>query len=242
MSSATYPLRGGGKAASSAGTGRSPLVWLWVLAGLALVCLLVAWLLGWVRFSTDPRVKEVLALQAEAQQKFAANGGPRTVEEATEAFAAMGRVREKIEALPEHLRPQVMEARGGMFRTAFRQRIDDYFKAPPTERRAVLDQQIDQEEMFRKAMQASGGPMGGFGGGPPGGGPPGGGPGAQGGPPPGGGPGGPGGPPGGDEARNRWMKGIIDSTSPEQRARFTEHRRAMEERRRERGLPTGWPR
>ena len=29
---------------------------------------------------------------------------------------------------------------------------------------------------------------------------------------------------------------------PEQRARFTEHRRAMEERRRERGLPTGWPR
>ncbi|MFM7042081.1 MAG: hypothetical protein ACKO35_07845, partial [Planctomycetaceae bacterium] len=157
MSSATYPVRGGGKASSSAGTGRSPLVWLWVLAGLSLVCFLVAWLLGWVRFSTDPRVKEVLALQAEAQQKFAANGGPRTVEEATEAFAAMGRVREKVEALPEHLRPQVMEARGGMFRTAFRQRIDDYFKAPPTERRAVLDQQIDQEEMFRKAMQASGG-------------------------------------------------------------------------------------
>ena len=55
-------------------------------------------------------------------------------------------------------------------------------------------------------------------------------------------PAGRGGPPGGDEARNRWMKGIIDSTSPEQRARFTEHRRAMEERRRERGLPTGWPR
>lgn len=237
MSSATYPSRGAGRQASGDGTRRSPLVWLWVVGGIVLVWILVAWFLGWVRFTTDPRVKEILALQAEAQQKFAANGGPRTVEEATEALAAMGRVREKIEALPEHLRPRVMEGRGGMSRTAFRQRIDDYFQAPPTERRAVLDRQIDQEEMFRKAMQAGGGAMGGFGGGPPSGGPP---PGA-----PPGGPGGPpggGGPPSGDDARNRWMKGIIDSTSPEQRARFTEHRRAIEERRRERGLPPGWPR
>lgn len=244
MSSASYAARGRGGPATGDAAGRSP--WAWVMATVAVVvlCFLVAWLLGWIRFTTDPRVKEVLALQAEAQQKFSANGGPQTLAEATEAFAAMGRVREKMEALPEHLRMQVMQDRGSMFRSGVRQRIDAYFEAAPADRKAVLDKQIDQEELFRKAMAAAGG----FRGGPPGGGPPGGGPGA-GGPPVGGPGGGPpgagrGGPPagGGDEGRNRWMKGIIDSTSPEQRARFTEHRRAIDERRRERGLEPGWPR
>lgn len=249
MSTATM-ARGRGRQAAAETSSRSAGFWAAVIGGLLLLVLafLVAWLFGWLRLTTDPRVKEVLALQADAQQKFTANGGPQTMAEATEAVAAMGRVREKMEALPEHLRVLVMANRGDSFRSSFRQRIDDYFQAPPTERKAVLDRQIDQEELFRKAMMQSGGGF--MGGGPrPGGGPPpgavaGGGP--PGGGPPGGGPpgGGRGGPPtgGGDEARNRWFKGIIDSTSPEQRARFTEHRRALEERRRERGLQPGWPR
>jgi hypothetical protein len=50
----------------------------------------------------------------------------------------------------------------------------------------------------------------------------------------------PGGPPqgGSEEDRNRWRKSMIDSTTPEQRARYVEYRRAMDERREQRGLPT----
>ncbi len=234
--------RGRSRAAAAETSSRSAGRWIGMIGGVLVLAVLIGWLLGWLRFTTDPRVTEVIALQAEARQKFAANGGPQTMAEATEAVAAMGRAREKMEALPEHLRVQVMRSGGSSFRSSFRQRIDDYFKAAPAERKAVLDRQIDQEELFRKAMMQAGGfagrgpgPGGGplpgavAAGGPPGGGQPGGG---RGGPPAG----------GGDEARNRWFKGIIDSTSPEQRARFTEHRRAMEERRRERGLEPGWPR
>ena len=35
---------------------------------------------------------------------------------------------------------------------------------------------------------------------------------------------------------------MIDRTSPEERARYAEYRRAMEERREKRGLPSGGPR
>ena len=54
--------------------------------------------------------------------------------------------------------------------------------------------------------------------------------------------GGGGGPPSGGspDDRNRWRKNMIDRTTPEQRARYSEYRRAMEERRTERGLPSGW--
>jgi hypothetical protein len=35
---------------------------------------------------------------------------------------------------------------------------------------------------------------------------------------------------------------MIDSTTPEQRSRYVEYRRAMDERREQRGLPSGWGR
>ncbi|NDC54513.1 MAG: hypothetical protein EBZ74_09555, partial [Planctomycetia bacterium] len=59
---------------------------------------------------------------------------------------------------------------------------------------------------------------------------------------PGGGP--PGGPPRGgtEEDRNRWRKQIIDTTTPEQRAQYVEYRRAMDQRRKELGLPAAGPR
>jgi len=234
MSTASFAARRSGRASTEEPRGFLGF-WAAVVAGLLAVAFLVAWLLGWVRFTTDPRVREVLALQAEAQQKFAANGGPQTVQEATEAFDAMGRVREKIEGLPPHLQAQVRTGQGDLFRSSFRQRIDDYFNATGADRQKVLDRQIDQEEMFRKAMAGRGGPPGGRGGppGPPGGGPREGQGGGRGGGPPQG---------GDQDARNRWFKGIIDGTTPEQRARFAEHRRAMDQRRKERGLEPGWPR
>lgn len=210
--------------------------WAAVLGGLALLAFLVAWLLGWIRFTTDPRVLEIRAMQEEARQKMTASGGPKTVAEATAAMASMGQIRDKIEALPPNLRQQVERSGGSMFREAFRARMDEYFTAPPQQRLAVLDRQIDQEEMMRKAFEAGRGAMAALGGG-------GGGSNAGGG---GGGNAASGGnatrgPRGSrtEEDRNKWRKSMIDRTTPEQRARYVEYRRAMEERREKRGLPAG---
>ena len=213
--------------------------WLAVLAGIAVLAVLVAWFLGWISFGTDPRVAEIRQMQEEARKQFAEGGGPRTVAEATAAVTAMNTIRAKVEALPPHLRPQVERQGGSVFRTAMRARIDSYFTAPPEKRKAELDRQIDQEEMMRKAFEAGRAVAGMFGGGQGGGGQSGSGqPGGQsgsgqagrggGGPPQG----------GSEEDRNRWRKSMIDSTTPEQRSRYVEYRRAMDERREQRGLPS----
>ena len=226
--------------------------WPLILLALALLAFLVAWLLGYVRLTTDPRIAEIQKLQAEAQQRFTANGGPQTLEEAKQAVAAMSQIREKIEALPETMRREAGRQGGNVFRNTMQTRINAYFSLPPDQRQAELDRQIKQEELFRKAWEASrpagggqGGPSGGVAanGGPGGGGPGGGGPGGAGGGPGGGGPGFGGGPPrsGSEEDRNRWRKNIIDNTSPEQRARYVEYRRAMEARRDQLGLPSRGP-
>lgn len=240
---ATATLRSSRLPPSSDEQASSPaLKWLAGVALLALLAFLIAWLGGWIRFTTDPRVAEIQKLQEEARQKFAANGGPQTLAEATEAVTAMATIRQKVEALPPHLKPQAERSGGSMFRSAMRQRIDAYFKLPPAQRQAELDRQIKQEEMMRKAFETAGRVAGFFGGGPPGGGPPGGGQG-------GGQAGGQGGPSGGgppqapsQDASNKWRKGIIDSTTPEQRARYVEYRRAMDQRRKELGMPSGGPR
>jgi hypothetical protein len=222
--------------------------WAAVAAGVALLAFLLAWLFGWIRFTTDPRVAEVIALQDAARAKYEATGGPQTFAEVTDAFTTMTTIRGKIEALPEHLRPQAERAGRDVFRSMFRQRIDAYFNAPIDQRQAVLDRQIDQEEMFRKAFEAgrsltAGAAGGGSGSGTSRGAAPGGGSGqgaaGQASRPS----------PGQTASRtsteddgNRWRKGIIDRTSPEQRARYVEYRRAVEARRSERGMSTGWSR
>jgi hypothetical protein len=230
MSTASFARR---DSSSGSAAGR----WAAILGGLALVVFLVAWLLGWIRFTTDPRVLEIRGMQEEARQKIMASGGPKTVAEATAAMASMGQIREKIEALPPSLRQQVERSGGSMFREAFRARMDEYFNAPPAQRLAVIDRQIDQEEMMRKAFEAGRSAMAAIGGG-----------GAAGG---GGGNAGGGGANGSDtgnsrsrgsrteEDRNKWRKSMIDRTTPEQRARYVEYRRAMEERREKRGMPAG---
>jgi hypothetical protein len=217
-------------------SGSSVGTWAAILGGLALLAFLVAWLLGWIRFTPDPRVLEIRAMQEEARQKMTASGGPKTVAEATAAMASMGQIRDKIEALPPNLRQQVERSGGSMFREAFRARMNEYFTAAPQQRLAVLDRQIDQEEMMQKAFDAGRGVMAAVGGGGSGGNAAAGGSGAAGG--------------GGDANRgrrgsrtqedgNKWRKSMIDRTTPEQRARYGEYRRAMEERREKRGLPAG---
>ena len=222
------------KAEGSSGTA---LRWGGILVALALLAFLFAWFMGWIRFTTDPRVVEIRKMQEEARLKFVATGGPNTLVEATEAVVAMTQIRQKVESLPENLRPQVERSGGSMFRTAMRARIDGYFALPPEKRQAELDRQIKQEEMMRKAFETAGAVAGAFGGG-------GGGgssnsaangstaPQQTGGSPRG----------GTEESRNNWRKQMIDRTTPEQRARYVEYRRAMEKRREQLGMPSGGPR
>ena len=217
------------------GSSGALLRWGGILVALALLAFLFAWFMGWIRFTTDPRVVEIRKLQEEARQKFVATGGPNTLVEATEAVVAMTQIRQKVESLPKDLRPQVERSGGSMFRTAMRARIDGYFALPPEKRQAELDRQIKQEERMRKAFETAGAVAGAFGGR---GGPNGAASGGTAGNQPGGGP-----PRGGtEESRNNWRKQMIDSTTPEQRARYVEYRRAMEQRREQLGIPSGGPR
>jgi hypothetical protein len=218
------------------GSGAGPVVWAIGAAMLLLLAAILAWWLGWLSFGTDPRVVEIQQLQEEAQKQFTANGGPSTVTAAMAAVTSMNTIRAKVEALPPHLREQVERRGAGMFQSAMRARIDEYYQAPPAQRQAILDRQIDQEEAMSKAFEAARSVAGAFGGG-----------GTTSGssaPASGGGTGG-GGPPrrsGNEDDRNRRIKSIIDRTTPEQRAQWVEHRRAIDERRAQRGLPPGWGR
>ena len=235
----------------AAAAGRSPAIGRWLAAVGVLVALglLAAWLLGWFGAAVDPRVAEIRQLRADLAATFPADRGPANLAEATTMATAMNGIREKIEALPERLRPEAERGGGNMFRTAMRARIDAYFNAPPAQREAVLDRQIDEMEFMNKAFEAAravtavvggnaggsapaasgAGAAGGNGSGPGGSGPGGGGPGG----------GGPRGPwqTRSEEERNKFRKGIIDRTSPAERARYVEYWRAVGEQRDKRGLP-----
>jgi hypothetical protein len=224
----TASARATSRRAAARDDGR-PAVWVWAagLLALVLLALLVAWLAGWIRFTTDPRVTEIIALQEQAREQFGGSG-PSSLADATAMATSMMEIRQKMEALPEHLRPQVERAGRSVFQAAFQARIEAYFALPPEQRQAEVDRQIDQEEMMRKVFEAGRTVAGALGGPQPAST-------ASARPPQ----------PGGsrsEEERNRWRKSMIDRTTPQERARYTEWRRAMDARREQRGLPSGWPR
>ncbi len=245
MSTASVRSVRGGRSAETTDRPSTAIVAAIGLAILLLVGFLVAWLGGWIRFTTDPRVTEILGLQEQAMQRFGQNGGPTNVVEATAMVGSMMEIRQRVEALPENLRSQVEQSGGRMFQSAFRARIDNYFAAPPEQRRAELDRQINQEEVMRKAFEAGRALMTAVGGGQAGGtsqASTGTTTGGQASAPASGRPAGPGNPSWNsrsEDDRNRWRKSMVDRTTPDERARYTEWRRAMEERRVERGLPAG---
>lgn len=161
---------------------------------------------------------------AQVEQAFAVNGGPASVAQAHAAVTALVRMQETIERLPEAERTQARAARDKLASELFKARLKAYLSAPPAKKRAELDRQIRQDELMRKAWKASRKLAAGTaaGEGFPGG---------------GGGWPGEGGAGGGDDDSNRHLKNFLDSTSPEQRARYEEYRRAMEARRQQWRLP-----
>ena len=221
---------------------------------LLLLTLMWGWSFGW--FSTPAEVLEVRAtinqqiadLDKVGKGQVPYDGGPD-----------MGQVFRSMRDLPEGMRDQVRRDIGRLMEANERAQVNSFFNMPPAQRQAELDRRIKAEADRRKQFSANRGARGGNRGGSPqgqvatngapGGRPPGGGGAGGGGPGGGGSPGGGGGPPGGggprggsEEDRNKWRKGIIDSTTPEQRARYVEYRRAMDERRQQMGLPARGPR
>ena len=186
-------------------------------------------------YSNDPQVVEIREIQEEARKRYLSNGGPSTKAEARAFVQSMEQVRKKMEGLPSDARRELYRGGGNVFYSSMRQRIDDYFNASPAERQRVLDQQIRQSDLMSNAFsearaaraaeessengsaregQSSNGQSNGRSSWTN--------------------------RPQGD--RNEWFKDrILDRTTPEQRAKYVEYRRAASERREELGLPAGWP-
>ena len=202
--------------------------WKWAVAAAAVaIVLLASWWLGFFGRSIDPRVVEILAMQEQAVRQFTASGGPATLAEAEASVEATVAIMEKVRELPRDVREQAESSGRSLYMSTMRANMDRYFATPPEKRRAELDRQIKQSDLMRQAwesskaaqaMTAGGGGGGGSGGSErrDGGGPP---------------------RSRTEEDRNRWRKDLIDRTTPEQRARYVEYRRAMEKRREELGLP-----
>jgi hypothetical protein len=195
------------------------------------LALLTAWAVWWFRGSgEDPRITEIRTLQRELAAKYPPGQAIRGPEDAAARVAAIGQVMAKVQQLPPELRPQAMRVGQDTFRKIMDGKVSTYFSLPAEKRQDFLDQEIRQMEFMRKAFEAGQSVAAFFGGGR--------GKSAGGKREEGVGPRPPFGPPGGsEEDRNRFRKEMIDSTTPEQRARFVEYIGAIERRRGQLGLP-----
>jgi len=217
----------------STGSRRGWRITFYVVGGLATVFLLLAGGAGYWWWSSlkDPRVVAIVQQSEQLRERFfpesgnVAVNGAMSQADADEMVAAMTSLRGQMEQLPEHLRPVAGMQIGRMFFSGMQQQMDDYFESSPQDRQALLDQHIFQMEAMRAAFSRNGmGPNGNNGSERNAG--------------------GQNGPPwarnGSDADRNEWRKRIIDRTSPEQRARWTEYRNAVDKRREELGLGNPW--
>jgi len=202
------------------------------LLGLSLALALVtAWAVWRFRGrSEDPRITEIRTLQRELAAKYPPGQAISGPVDAAARVAAIGQVMAKVQQLPPELRPQAMRVGQDTFRKMMDGKVSTYFSLPAEKRQDFLDQEIRQMEFMRKAFEAGQTVAAFFGGGRS--------KSADGKRGDGVGPRPPFGPPGGsEEDRNRFRKQLIDSTTPEQRARFVEYIGAIERRRGQLGLP-----
>lgn len=204
---------------------------------ITLLLLVTGLLFWWGGFFARPAVvaelqtlvdEEVARLAKVARNEIPYDGG-RT---------DMGDLFQKIREVPEPYREQVRQQMGRLFSARERAAAGSYFALPPNQRRAELDRRIKAEEARRQqwaaervARAASNRPPNPASSSPPQNRP-------QRPPNEAGGPRGQG-RTRTEEARNERMKTRLDASSPEERARRTEYRRAMNERREQLGLVPG---
>jgi len=211
-------------------------------ASVALIAIVILGGLAWAFLAVgpDPQVAKVVELQG----KLFSENSAVPPDQRREAFEEL---RKEAEKLTPEQREQMMRDNPPPFVRQMQQNVVAYFDLPQDQRKGHLDKQIDEMEKRRKewekirverSKQQGDGVASGPGG--PG----------SGGPGPGGpGFGGPGGPPGGfgrstDPTKQTEMRTkMLDNTSPQQRAMFSEYMEQLQQRRRERGLPAmGGPR
>ncbi len=125
---------------------------------------------------------------------------------------AFGELRQEAEKLTPEQRESLM--RENPFAKRMQQTVVGYFDLPEDQRVAALDKEIDRFEKFRKDMEKRraerGGPPGGFG--------------NRGNM--------------SESQQNDMRKRMLDNTSPQERAMFGEYMQQMQDRRRQRGLPS----
>ena len=211
---------------------------------LSLLLLPAGLLLWWGGFFTPPAaVAEIRSLVDEEVARLAKVS--RNEIPYGSADPDMGEWFQKFRDVPESYRDEVRREMGRLFSARERAATSSYFALPPAQRKAELDRRIKAEDARRQQWMAEraarsqndrpGNPQTG----------PNAGPGrgeAQRGAGPQRGPSDQAGRrrgPRTEDSRNEWMKRRIDASSPEERARRTEYRRAMNERREQLGLSPG---
>jgi len=209
-----------------------------VAASLAILLLVIgaagAWWSGLFAAKEDPRLTEVKSVMGEMAAKYPPTEGPKNMLDAAARVGAMVTVLGKIQALPEDLRPQALEAGRKIMMQGMQARVDNYFATPPEKRQQLIDDQLKQMQSMQKAFeggrsmfqglagQGGGGQAGNPGGGKAGNQSTAGGPASR-----------------SEEDRNKWRKDMIVRFSPSQRARWTEYMGEVEKRRQALGLPGG---
>ena len=220
--------RGGGR--PSGGVVRRMVIGLILVA---ILTLLLAWLLGF--FSVPGDVLEIRGLvdsEIAELRKVARNEVPLASD--SPGFAV---VLDRVRNLPPDLRRQANQDVGRLLAAREQAELDSYFNLPPERRQAELDRRIKAEEDRRKAREAARAARESQRSAPPAGASLAGGSGAA--------SSGRSGPPTGgsrgrsmtEDERNARSKRRIDRSSPDERARRTEYRRAIDERRAQLGLP-----
>ncbi len=176
------------------------------------VLLFAAWAWGWFdagQYSDDPAIAELEKLRDENVAKMKGLSDEQMRDQMREQRDGM---REKMEGLSEEQRMSFFESSMPIFMPMMAKRFEEEYdklaKMTPEEQRKEMDKRIDE-------MEARGGPGG----------------------PGGGGPGRGGRPPMDAKKMDEIRKKMLDWTTPEQRSKFENGMRMMNERREERGLP-----
>ena len=219
-------------------------IWWAVISVFVVTGIVVTWV---IQSAENPEWKEMQQLQEEIRASMQADAEQTNVDDSAESspeteaekerreelrMEKIAEYRDKIESLPEKLQKTARDQMGKMFVSRMQQRIDLVLSLPPDERDEELDKQIDEwdrriaawdkrrEKENEKSRSGSG--SGG----------------------------------GNQEAdkkktggrrgwasaskeqRDTWRRELLSRTTAEQRAKWHEYRRLMDERRKERGLST----
>ena len=219
-------------------------IWIIAISGISIVGVLVVWGLA---SSETPEWKEMQQLQDEIRTSVESEREDKSDEANSNSdtlrLEKMAEYREKLKALPEKLQKTAREQMRGMFVSRMEQRIDRVLSLPPEERNEELDKQIDEwderiaswekrkQQDNPKSEDKNGDGQAGNANG------------------------------SGDstkvtegekknsgghwrsrwanaskEQRDTWRRELLSRTTPEQRAKWHEYRRLMDQRRKERGL------